>query len=54
MVMVMTVAVVVVVIVVMVMIMTVVSSSTTPIISGAAPTAILSQPLVLCRCHRDL
>jgi hypothetical protein len=52
MVMVMTVAVAVV--VVMVMIMTVVSSSTTPIISGAAPTAILSQPLVLCRCHRDL
>jgi hypothetical protein len=50
MVMVMTVAVA----VVVVMIMTVVSSSTTPIISGAAPTAILSQPLVLCRCHRDL
>jgi hypothetical protein len=37
-----------------VMIMTVVSSSTTPIISGAAPTAILSQPVVLCRCHGDL
>jgi len=52
--MVMTVAVAMVMIVVVVMIMTVVSSSTTPIISGAAPTAILSQPLVLCRCHRDL
>jgi hypothetical protein len=45
---------VVIVVMVMIMIMTVVSSSTTPIISGAAPTAILSQPLVLCRCHRDL
>jgi hypothetical protein len=54
MVMVMTVAVAVVVVVIVVMVMTVVSSSTTPIISGAAPTAILSQPLVLCRCHRDL
>jgi hypothetical protein len=54
MVMVMTVAVAVVMVVIVVMIVTVVSSSTTPIISGAAPTANLSQPLVLCRCHRDL
>jgi hypothetical protein len=54
MVMTVAVAVAVVVVVVVIVVVTVVSSSTTPIISGAAPTAILSQPLVLCRCHRDL
>jgi len=52
--MVMIVIVVMVVVMVMIVIMTMVSSSTTPIISGAAPTAILSQSLVLYRCHRDL
>jgi hypothetical protein len=53
MVMIVVMIVVVVVVVVMIVVM-IIASSMTPFISGAAPRATLSQPLVLCRCHRDL